>query len=51
MESQRHAIRVIGIVIVRAPRCVDHTKVIGVVDIRGAQPNRTSGANAIQPKT
>lgn len=36
MESQRHAIRVIGIVIVRAPRCVDHTEVVGVVDIRGA---------------
>ena len=31
MESQRHAIRVIGIVIVRAPRCVDHTEVVGVL--------------------
>lgn len=51
MESQRHAIRAIGIVTVRAPRCVDQTEVVGAPDIRGAQPNITSGANAIQPKT
>lgn len=36
MESQRHAIRVVGIVIVRTPRFVDHAEVVGVVDIRGA---------------
>lgn len=36
MESQRHATRVIGIVIVRAPRRADHTEVVGVIDIRGA---------------
>mgnify|MGYP000393852656 CR=1 FL=1 len=44
MESQRHAIRVIGTVIVRAPRCVDHTEDAGGIDKRGAQPNTTSGA-------
>lgn len=51
MESQRHATRAIGTATARAPRRADHTEGAGVNDTRGAQPNTTSGANAIQPKT
>ena len=36
MEAQRHAIRVIGIATVRAPRRVDHTEGAGEIDTRGA---------------
>lgn len=44
-ESEAHAIRVVGVVVVVATRCVDIVEVGTVVDIRRTQPPSGSRQN------
>ena len=41
-ESEAHAIRVVGVIVVVVARRVDIVEVVGIVDIRRTQPHKAS---------